>query len=118
MPSTADENAAPHFPPPERVHRYGRRHGPHDEHQDFYHRALTSLGAYQGDARAYQAVGASAGGASALGALAIGALATGAVAVGALAIGRLVVGQAHLRHLRIDELEIGRIRFIDPNEDT
>jgi|SRR5688572_1267671 len=51
---------------------------------------------------------------SALPSMAVGALALGALALGVLAIGRLVIHRlalrrAHIGHLRIDDLDIGRI---------
>lgn len=48
---------------------------------------------------------------SALGALALGALAVGAMAIGALVIRRLAVRRAHIGHLRIDDLDVGRVQF-------
>jgi hypothetical protein len=46
----------------------------------------------------------------AVGALALGALALGALAIGRLAIHRLALRRAHIGQLRIDDLDIGRIR--------
>jgi hypothetical protein len=47
----------------------------------------------------------------ALGALALGALAVGALAIGRLAIHWLAVRRAHIGHLRIDDLDIGRVHL-------
>lgn len=52
-----------------------------------------------------------------IGSVAVGAVALGAVAVGSLAVGRLVVrrfalGEGRIKRLRIDELEVGRLRLL------
>src|SRR5688500_18778814 len=46
---------------------------------------------------------------SALPSMAVGALALGVLAIGRLVIHRLALRRAHIGHLRIDDLDIGRI---------
>jgi hypothetical protein len=43
-------------------------------------------------------------------AVAAGTLVVGAVAIGAVAIGRLVIVEAKIKKLRIDELDVGRVK--------
>ena len=68
-------------------------------------RTPTSLEALR-SRRAQTAVGA-----VAFGALAVGAIAFGAIAIGRLAIGALALKRGHVRTLRVDDLEVGRLHI-------